>query len=270
MAATRAMMDLLKAAVMGVVEGLTEFIPVSSTGHLIVASRLLDFGNPTFEIFIQLGAILALTWEYRHTLLRLASEGVEPGSNAQRFILRVLVAFLPAAVVGLLFHHWIESHLFRPETVSASLIVGGILILALDGPWRSGGLHDFQRVSLGQALGIGCGQVLSLMPGVSRAGATILSGLVAGLDRRAATEFSFFLALPTMYAACLFALWKGRHDLDTSAALALAVGFVTAFASALVVIRALLRFVQSNSLRPFGWYRIAAGLVLAAWLLLGR
>ena len=262
------MVDLLKAAVMGVVEGLTEFIPVSSTGHLIVASRLLDFGNPAFEIFIQLGAILALTWEYRRTLTDLAVEGVRPGSAAQGFILRVLVAFLPAAIIGLLFHDWIEEHLFRPETVAASLIAGGILILVLDGPWRRGGLHDFKQVSFGQALGIGCGQVLSLMPGVSRAGATILSGLVAGLDRRAATEFSFFLALPTMYAACLFALWKSRHAIDTSAALALAVGFVTAFASALVVIRALLRFVQSNSLRPFGWYRIVAGLVLAAWLFL--
>jgi len=262
-------MELLKAAVMGVVEGLTEFIPVSSTGHLIVASRLLHFGDPTFEIFIQLGAILALTWEYRHTLLRLAAQGLEPGSPAQSFILRVLVAFLPAAIVGLLFHDWIEAHLFRPETVAASLIAGGILILALDGPWRRGGLHDFQQVSLAQAFGIGCGQVLSLMPGVSRAGATILSGLVAGLDRRAATEFSFFLALPTMYAACLFALWKSRHDIDTSAALGLAVGFVTAFISALIVIRALLRFVQGHTLRPFGWYRIGAGLLLAAWLLLG-
>jgi undecaprenyl-diphosphatase len=264
------MIDLLKAAVMGVVEGLTEFIPVSSTGHLIVASRLLHSGTPTFEIFIQLGAILALTWEYRRTLLRLAAEGARPGSPAQGFILRVLLAFLPAAIVGLLFHDWIEAHLFRPETVAASLIVGGILILVLDGPWRRGGLADFQQLSLGQALGIGCGQVLSLMPGVSRAGATILTGLVAGLDRRAATEFSFFLALPTMYAACLFALWKSRHTIDTSAALALAVGFVTAFASALVVIRALLRFVQGNSLRPFGWYRIGAGLLLGLWLLLNR
>lgn len=264
------MTDLLKAAVLGVVEGLTEFIPVSSTGHLIVAGRLLGFGDPAFEIFIQLGAILALTWEYRRTLLRLAAEGVRPGSAAQRFILRVLMAFLPAAVVGLLAHDWIEANLFRPGTVAVSLILGGILILLLDGPGRRGGLANFQDVTLGQALGIGCGQVLSLMPGVSRAGATILTGLVVGLDRRAATEFSFFLALPTMYAACLFALWKSRHELDTGAALALAMGFVTAFASALVVIRALLRFVQGHTLRPFGWYRIGAGLLLALWLVLDR
>ncbi len=264
------MIDLVKAALLGVVEGLTEFIPVSSTGHLIVASRLLGFGTPTFEIFIQLGAILALTWEYRRTLLRLGVEGLRRGSPAQGFIARVALAFLPAAAVGLLAHEWIETHLFRAETVAVSLIAGGVLILALDGPGRRAGMGRFEDVTLRQALGIGVGQVLSLMPGVSRAGATILTGLVVGLDRRAATEFSFFLALPTMYAACLFALWKSRHALDASAALALAVGFATAFASALVVIRALLRFVQSNTLRPFGWYRIAAGMALLAWLALAR
>jgi undecaprenyl-diphosphatase len=260
------MIDLLKAAVLGIVEGLTEFIPVSSTGHLIVASRVVGFGNPTFEIFIQLGAIVALTWEYRATILRLAADGVRPGP-AQRFILRLLIAFLPAAIAGLLAHGWIEDHLFRPGVVAVSLVAGGVLILLLDWPGRRGGLARFEDVTLGQAFGIGCGQVLSLVPGVSRAGATILTGLVVGLDRRAATEFSFFLALPTMYAACLFALWKGRHDLDTSAALALAVGFAAAFGSALVVIRALLRYVQGHSLRPFGWYRIAAG--AAVLLLLG-
>ncbi len=264
------LIDLLKAAVLGVVEGLTEFIPVSSTGHLIVASRVLGFGDPTFEIFIQLGAILALTWEYRATIARLATAAVRPGSPAQRFVGRLLVAFLPAAVVGLLTHDWIETHLFRPGTVAASLIGGGILILLLDGPGRRGGLARFEDVTLGQALGIGCGQVVSLMPGVSRAGATILAGLVAGLDRRAATEFSFFLALPTMYAACLFALWKSRDQLDANAALALAVGFATAFVSALLVIRALLRFVQGHNLRPFGWYRIAAGAALFLWLVVAR
>jgi undecaprenyl-diphosphatase len=263
------MIDLLKAAVLGVVEGLTEFIPVSSTGHLIVASRVVGFGNPTFEIFIQLGAILALTWEYRATILRLAADGVHPGP-AQRFILHLLIAFLPAAVVGLLAHGWIEDHLFRPGVVATSLIAGGVLILLLDWPGRHGGLARFEELTLRQALGIGCGQVLSLVPGVSRAGATILTGLVVGLDRRAATEFSFFLALPTMYAACLFALWKGRHDLDTGAALALAVGFAAAFASALVVIRALLRYVQGHSLRPFGWYRIAVGAAVLFWLGLAR
>ena len=263
------MIELLKAAVLGVVEGLTEFVPVSSTGHLIVASRLLDFGDPTFEIFIQLGAILALTWDYRATLLRLAADGVRPGP-AQRFILSVLLAFLPAAVVGLLTHDWIEAHLFRPETVAGSLVVGGILILLLDRPGRRAGVAQVEHVTLGQAIGIGIGQVLSLIPGVSRAGATILTGLVVGLDRKAATEFSFFLALPTMYAACLFALWKSRHTIDLAAGAALAVGFATAFVSALVVIRGFLRFVQTHTLQPFGWYRIGAGIAVLAWLALGR
>jgi undecaprenyl-diphosphatase len=263
------MIDLLRAAVLGVVEGLTEFVPVSSTGHLIVASRLLGFGDPTFEIFIQLGAILALTWEYRATLLRLAADGVRPGP-AQRFVLHVLVAFLPAAVVGLLAHDWIESHLFRPATVAVSLIAGGFLILLLDGPGRRPGLAQVEHVTLGQAIGVGIGQVLSLIPGVSRAGATILTGLVAGLDRKAATEFSFFLALPTMYAACLFALWKSRHGIDLAAGLALAAGFAAAFVAALIVIRGFLRFVQTHTLRPFGWYRIAAGVAVLLWLALAR
>ena len=262
------MIELLKATVLGVGEGLTEFIPVSSTGHLIVASRIIGFGDPTFETFIQLGAIVALTWEYRAMLTRLATEAVEPGPS-RRFLLNVLIAFLPSAVVGLLAHHWIEEHLFGVGTVATSLIVGGVLILIIDGPGRRGTVFRVTDVTLPQAFTIGLGQVLSLIPGVSRAGATILTGLLVGLERRAATEFSFFLALPTLYAACLFTLWKSRHMLDTNGALALAVGFLAAFVSALVVIRALLRFVQTHDLRPFGWYRIAAGAAVLLWLALG-
>ena len=261
------MIVLLKAAVLGIVEGLTEFIPVSSTGHLIVAGQALGWSSPTFEIFIQLGAIVALTWAYRARLLRLARDSVTPGP-ARRFLVRVFIAFLPAAVLGLLAHHWIEEHLFRAGTVAASLIVGGVLILLLDGPERRGGVGAAEEITLGQAIAVGLGQVLSLVPGVSRAGATIVTGLVSGLSREAATEFSFFLALPTMYAACLFALWKGRHEIDSIAAAALAVGFVAAFVSALIVIRAFLRFVQTHTLRPFGWYRIAAGIAVLLWLAL--
>jgi undecaprenyl-diphosphatase len=263
------MIELLKAATLGVVEGLTEFIPVSSTGHLIVGSRVLGWGDPTFEIFIQLGAIVALTWEYREPLRRLAVDAAAPGP-ARRFLLHVLIAFLPAAVVGLLAHRWIEEHLFSVGTVATSLIVGGVLIFVIDGPGRRGSVSRVTDVTLPQAVSVGLGQVLSLIPGVSRAGATILTGLVVGLERRAATEFSFFLALPTLYAACLFTLWKSRHDLDASGAIALAVGFLAAFVSALVVIRALLRFVQTHDLRPFGWYRIAAGVAVLIWLALGR
>src|SRR5215472_5512188 len=202
----------LKAAILGVIEGLTEFLPVSSTGHLIVASRALEWESPAFDIVIQLGAMLALTWCYREQIVRLAVDAPRQAA-ARLFLLKILIAFVPAAVVGLVAHHWIEDHLFVPGFVATTLLVGGVLILIIDGPRRGGGLVDLDRMSFGQAIAIGAGQVLSLLPGVSRSGATIIAGLLTGMQRRAATEFSFFLALPTMYAACLFALWKARHDL---------------------------------------------------------
>ncbi|HYC21689.1 MAG TPA: undecaprenyl-diphosphate phosphatase [Candidatus Bathyarchaeia archaeon] len=256
-----------KAAILGVIEGLTEFLPVSSTGHLIVASRALGWESPAFEIFIQVGAMLALTWVYRGEIVRLVSEAPSR-APARMFLLKVLVAFLPAALVGVVAHHWIEEHLFVPGFVAATFLIGGILLLVLDGPGRGGGLVDLERMSFTQAIVIGIGQVLSLLPGVSRSGATIITGLLSGLQRRAATEFSFFLALPTMYAACLFTLWKTRHDLGGQLGVAMIVGLVAAFLSALVVIHAFLRFVENNSLRPFGWYRIAAALAVIAWLVL--
>jgi undecaprenyl-diphosphatase len=258
---------LAKAAVLGVVEGLTEFLPVSSTGHLIVASRLLDWESPTFEIVIQLGAMLALTWAYRAEIARLVRE-VPSRVPARLFVLKLFIAFLPAAVVGLAAHAWIEAHLFQPGFVAGTLIIGGILIFVIDAPGRSSGLRDLERISFGQALAVGLGQTLSLLPGVSRAGATILTGLLAGLERRAATEFSFFVALPTMYAACLFSLWKARHGLSGQLGGAMVVGLIAAFVTAYVVIEAFLRFVQSNSLRPFGWYRIGVGALVILWLTL--
>lgn len=254
----------VKAATLGVVEGLTEFLPVSSTGHLIVASHLLGYGSPEFEIAIQLGAILALTWAYRERLLLLAAETATRPA-ARMFVLKVLVAFLPAAFVGLLAHDFLET-LFRPGVVATSLILGGLVILAIDGPRRFRGLADLELLTMRQALLIGVGQTLSMVPGVSRSGATIVTGLLVGLDRRAATDFSFLLALPTMYAATLYTLWKARHALAGEMGLGMAVGLVAAYVSALIVINAFLRYVQSNSLRPFGWYRIAAGLAVLAWL----
>ena len=258
----------LKAALMGVVEGLTEFLPVSSTGHLIVVGKAIGFGTPEFEIFIQLGAMLALTWCYRDRLLALAAD-LPRRPAAHLLVAKILVAFLPAAVVGLLAHHWIEEHLFRAGFVASTLIGGGVLILLIDGPGRGFGLEDLETMSFGQALGIGFGQVFSLLPGVSRSGATIVAGLLAGLGRRAATDFSFLLALPTLYAACFYALWKARDTLDADTGFAMFVGLVAAYVSALLVIRAFLRFVQTNTLRPFGWYRIAVGLAVIAWLWLG-
>ena len=256
---------VLKASVLGVVEGLTEFLPVSSTGHLIVASHLLDYGSPQFEIAIQLGAILALTWAYRERLLRLAAETTTRPA-ARLFVLKVLVAFLPAAFVGLLAGDFLET-LFRPGVVATTLIIGGLIILVIDGPRRFHGLADLERITMRQALLIGIGQTFAMVPGVSRSGATIVTGLLVGLDRRAATDFSFLLALPTMYAATLYTLWKARDALAGEFGLGMAAGLIAAYVSALIVIHAFLRFVQTNSLRPFGWYRIVAGLAVFAWLL---
>lgn len=256
----------LKAAVLGVVEGLTEFLPVSSTGHLIVASHVLDYGSPEFDIAIQLGAILALTWAYRERLLQLLVDTATRPA-ARLFVLKILVAFLPAAFVGLLLHHFLET-LFRPGIVATTLIVGGLIILAIDGPRRFRGLADLELMTMQQALLIGIGQTVSMIPGVSRSGATIVTGLLVGLDRRAATDFSFLLALPTMYAATLYSLWKARDALAGEMGLGMVVGLAAAYLSALVVIHAFLRFVQTNSLRPFGWYRIGAGLAVLAWLFL--
>ena len=257
---------VLKASILGVVEGLTEFLPVSSTGHLILTSHLLDYGSPEFEIAIQLGAILALTWAYRERLAKLLVE-TATRPTARLFVLKILVAFLPAAIVGLLAHHYLET-LFRPGVVATTLIVGGLLILMIDGPRRFGGLADLELLTMRQALLIGCGQTLSMVPGVSRSGATIVTGLLVGLDRRAATDFSFLLALPTMYAATLYTLWKARAALAGEMGLGMAVGLITAYVSGLIVINAFLRFVQTNSLRPFGWYRILAGLAVLGWLFL--
>jgi undecaprenyl-diphosphatase len=257
----------LKAAVLGIVEGLTEFLPVSSTGHLIVVSRLLDWESPAFDIFIQVGAMFALTWIYRETIVHLLRSAPSQ-APARMFLFKILVAFVPAALVGVVAHHWIEEHLFVPGFVAATTLVGGVLILFIDGPGRRGRVAELEQVSFTQAAVIGSGQVLSLLPGVSRSGATIVAGLLSGLERRVATDFSFFLALPTMYAACFFSLWKARHDLSGQLGAAMAIGLVTAFLSALVVIRGFLHFVQHNSLRPFGWYRIVAGLAVGAWIIL--
>lgn len=257
-------MILLKALVLGIVEGVTEFLPVSSTGHLIVASRLVDFpegSRNTFDIFIQLGAILAVVWHFRRDLLGLATAAPHDAA-ARRVVMQIGLAFLPAALAGFLWHRAIETHLFNPRVVAASLIVGGLLIVAVErSAWRFSTLR-MEQTTWKQALGIGVAQVLSLIPGVSRAGATIIGAMFAGLDRPVATQFSFYLSIPTMCAAGLYSLVKARDLLGWSDALPFAMGFVASFVSALIVVRVFISFVQRHRFTGFGYYRIVAGVLI--------
>lgn len=255
---------LLKAAVLGLVEGATEFIPVSSTGHLIVVSEWLGFLGErakTFDIFIQLGAILAIVWLYRVRLARaVLAARHEPLSR--RFLLNLFIAFLPAAVVGFLTHDWIKARLFNPTVVSVALVVGGILILLIERWAPVSRVNDVAQVPPRTALGIGLAQVLSLIPGTSRSGATIMGGYALGLSRTAATEFSFFLAIPVMLAATSYDLLKSWSILVPADAPVFAVGFIVSFVSALIVVRAFLSYVSHHSFRAFAWYRIAFGILV--------
>lgn len=259
---------LLIAAILGIVEGLTEFLPVSSTGHLIVAGSLLGYTGENakaFEIVIQAGAILAVCWEYRVKLTGVA-RGCLRDPVAQRFVVNLLVAFLPAAVLGLAFASTIKAHLFAPVPVAAAFVAGAFVILWVER--RQQRLPETIRIDRvddmrwPDALKIGLAQALALIPGTSRSGATIMGGMLFGLSRRAATEFSFFLAIPTLFAATGYELYRNRHLLGGGDLPMLATGFITAFVSAFVVVRALLRYVAHHDFVPFAWYRIAFGLVI--------
>jgi len=256
---------MLKAVVMGLVEGATEFLPVSSTGHLIIAGEWLNFldkeKRDVFEIMIQLGAILAVCVEYRQRLLQTVQR-IQTDPNAQHLVRNLFIAFLPAAILGLTFHHAIKEYLFSSYTVGIALIVGGVLILLIEKLAPAGKVQDIDHISAKQAWQIGFAQALALIPGVSRSGATILGGMCFGLNRQTATEFSFFLALPIMFAATGYDLFKARDLLSMNDAFIFMVGFVTAFLSALVVIRALIRFVAKHSFAAFAWYRIAVGILV--------
>lgn len=256
--------SLIAAVVLGLVEGATEFIPVSSTGHLIVASAWLgrtDEAAKTFDIFIQLGAILAIVWLY-HARLTAAVRAARRDPVSRQFLLNLVIAFLPAAIVGFLCHDWIKTHLFRVPVVAAALVAGGIAILLIERWHPRERVADAERVPPGTALGIGLAQVLSLVPGTSRSGATILGGYVLGLSRRAATEFSFFLAIPVMFAATLYDLLKSAGSLTAADAPSFAMGFVVSFLSALVVVNGFLRYVSRHSFTAFAWYRIVFGVLL--------
>ena len=262
---------LIKALILGVVEGLTEFLPISSTGHLIIAGSLLDYVGERakiFEVVIQLGAILAVCWEYR-TRIGEAVRGLVSEPVQQRFAAHILIAFLPAAVLGLLLYHMITTYLFNPLTVAGALVVGGLVILYVESrPYRP----DFETVdaiSWREALKIGFAQTLAMFPGVSRAGATIMGAMVFGLSRKAATEFSFFLAIPTMLAATVYDAYKGRDLLHAADLPVFAVGFVVSFVAAMFAVRGLLRFIASHSFVAFAWYRIVFGVIVLATAYVG-
>ena len=262
---------LLKAAIMGVVEGLTEFLPISSTGHLILAGALLGMDDDkakVFDIAIQTGAIFAVILVYwqkiRETLLALPSQ-----PQAQRFALNVFIGFLPAVVLGLLFGKAIKAHLFTPLVVASTFILGGFVILWAErrapAVARVNSVDDMQPLD---ALKVGLAQCLAMVPGTSRSGATIIGGMLLGLSRKAATDYSFFLAMPTLIGAGVYSLYKERALLSVNDLPVFAVGLVFSFLSAWVCVRWLLRYISSHSFEPFAWYRIAFGcVVLATWLM---
>jgi undecaprenyl-diphosphatase len=254
----------LAAALLGVVQGLTEFLPVSSTAHLLVAGRLLGREDPAFTVMIQLGSVLAVMWLYRAKIAAVA-EGLGSDPDARRFALMLGVATVPALVAGLLFGDYIQAVLFRSfQVVGVALVAGGVVMLLLERFRPSPVVFDAERTPLGQAFGIGVCQTLALVPGVSRSGATIIGGLLLRLDRPAAAEFSFFLAMPTMTAAFVYSLVEVRGQLAPDRAAEIAVGFIAAFVSAAVIVRPFLRFVRRSGFVPFALYRIAFGLGVLA------
>ncbi|WP_119301173.1 undecaprenyl-diphosphate phosphatase [Dongia deserti] len=255
---------LIKAAILGIVEGLTEFLPISSTGHLILAGELLAFNDEkgkAFLIMIQTGAMLAVMWQYRVKFWGL-TVGLFTQRDAQIFVGKLFVAFLPAAIIGLLFGSLIKAHLFGSIPVAIALIAGAFVILAVERFYKSWRVESIDAMTWRDAFLIGIAQCFSLVPGVSRAGATIIGGMLCGLSRKAATEFSFFLAVPTLIAAGGYDLMQHRSEFSADDVEILSVGLIVSFISALVCIRWLLRYVASHTFNIFAWYRIALGAII--------
>ncbi len=267
---------LFKAFILGIVEGATEFLPISSTGHLIIVGDLLNFNDSrgkVFEIVIQLAAILAVCWEYKTKLIAtmsgLVNQPLNEGSTSHKLTLNLLLAFLPAALLGLAFHDAIKAYLFSTFTVAIALIVGGFVILwieSIENKSTEKNTQSIDNISVKQALQIGFAQSVALIPGVSRSGATILGGMVFGLSRQTATEFSFFLAIPIMFAATAYDLLKNWNLLSSRDFAMFAVGFITAFVSALIAIKMLLRFVATHNFKVFAYYRIIFGGLLLVYV----
>ncbi len=255
----------LKAAILGVVEGLTEFLPISSTGHLIVAESLLGFRIASLAVFtiaIQAAAIFAVCWEYRARLTRLVL-GLGHDRLEQKLAANVVIAFIPAAVLGVLFKSAIEAALFRPLPVALAWVIGAVVILWVERAHARKGytprVQSMEEITWLDALKIGCAQSLALIPGTSRSGATIIGGLIFGLSRTAATQFSFFLAIPTLLGATVYSLYKARHQLTAAELPLYGISSLFAFISALLCVRWLLRYIASHDFRAFAWYRIVFG-----------
>jgi undecaprenyl-diphosphatase len=264
---------ILKSIVMGIVEGLTEFLPISSTGHLIITGNILQFEQSigskaiadTFEIFIQLGAILAVVVYFLRDLLDLLRRA-PTDRNAQRLLIGILIAFIPAGLVGFLFNNLIDKYLFSPFTVGIALVVGGVIILIVEN-WAHGRKQPtttLEAVSYQQSLGIGIAQVASLFPGMSRSAATIVGGLLVGLDRPTALRFSFYLSIPTMIIASVYKLYKDIGNIHGNQIVAFLVGLIISFIVALVVIKWFLNYVSQHDFKPFAWYRLALGGLMIA------
>lgn len=262
----------IKVIIMGVVEGLTEFLPISSTGHLILTGSLINFTGETqkvFEIVIQAGAILAVCWEYRARIASVVA-GLGSDPKARKFALNLIVAFLPAAVLGVLFSKKIKEVLFTPVPVALAFIIGGLIILWVERKQAapsaetpdSARIQNVDDMSLLDALKIGIAQSFALIPGTSRSGATIIGGMLFGLSRKAATEFSFFLAIPTLMGATVYSLYKARQDLSMADLPMFSLGTVAAFISAFFCVRWLLRYISSHNFNLFAWYRIAFGIMI--------
>jgi len=254
----------IKVVILGVVEGLTEFLPVSSTGHLIIAGQLLGFNDEKGQIFlivIQTGAMLAIVWEYRVKFAALLM-GITRDRKAQQFAVNLAVAFLPAAVLGLAFGKYIKAALFKPVPVAIAFIVGGIIILWAERRTHAISVQSVDDMTWKDALKVGCAQAFALIPGTSRSGATIIGGLLFGLSRRAATEFSFFLAVPTLIAAGAYDLFKHRALFDVGDIGVFAAGMAVSFGAAFLCVRWLLRYIANHDFTPFAWYRIVFGVVV--------
>jgi undecaprenyl-diphosphatase len=256
---------IIKTIIMGMVEGFTEFLPISSTGHLILTGELLDFLTPekraVFEVFIQMGAMLAVVWEYRHKIGTTLVNSLQPGIE-RRLLINVVIAFLPAALMGFFLYKSINAFLFNPLAVAIAFIVGGFIILWAEKRQHSICIESADDLTYKDALKLGLFQCFALIPGTSRSGATIIGGLLMGLSRKAATEFSFFLAIPTLSAASLYSLFQHRNDLTMDDVGIFGLGFVVSMISAFIAVRSLLKFIAHHTFVIFAWYRIAFGIIV--------